>query len=104
MACWGQEAELCLSLSWRRYWAQRLTRGTCMQRALAVTLPVTALSAWRYGAAGSLDVTGFLRLLLPATVGGAVGGWLLDRMDTQLTKKIFAAVVIFSGLSMLFRR
>lgn len=72
--------------------------------ALAVTLPVTALSAWRYGAAGSLDVTGFLRLLLPATVGGAVGGWLLDRMDTQLTKKIFAAVVIFSGLSMLFRR
>lgn len=71
--------------------------------ALAVTLPVTLLSVWRYGAAGSLDVTGFTRLLLPAVVGGAAGGWLLDRIDTRLTKKIFAGLVIFSGLSMLFR-
>lgn len=71
--------------------------------ALAITLPVTALSLARYAAGGALDTTGFARFLIPAVLGGALGGWLLDRLDTRLTKKIFAAIVIWSGLSMLFK-
>ncbi|MBQ8398324.1 MAG: sulfite exporter TauE/SafE family protein [Clostridia bacterium] len=71
--------------------------------ALAVTLPVTLFSVWRYAGAGTLDVTGFARFLLPAVLGGAAGGWLLDRIDVRVTKRIFAGIVIVSGLSMLFR-
>ena len=72
--------------------------------ALAVTLPVTLFSVWRYAAAGTLDVTGFARFLLPAVLGGGIGGWLLDRIDVRLTKRIFAGIVIASGISMLFGR
>ena len=71
--------------------------------ALAVTLPVTLFSVWRYAAAGTLEVGGFSRFLLPAVLGGAFGGWLLDRIDVRLTKKIFAGIVIVSGFSMLWR-
>lgn len=71
--------------------------------ALAVTLPVTLFSVWRYAEAGALDLTGFARFLLPAVIGGAVGGWLLDRINVKLTKRIFAGIVIVSGLSMLIR-
>ena len=71
--------------------------------ALAVTLPVTLFSAWRYAGAGTLALDGFARFLLPAVLGGAFGGWMLDRTDVRLTKKIFAGIVILSGLSMLLR-
>ena len=71
--------------------------------ALAVTMPVTLFSVWRYAGAGTLDTTGFARFLLPAVLGGAVGGWLLDRIDVRVTKRLFAGIVIASGLSMLLR-
>lgn len=71
--------------------------------ALAVTLPVTLFSVWRYAGAGTLDLTGFARFMLPAVLGGAVGGWLLDRIDVRVTKRIFAGIVIVSGISMLLR-
>ena len=71
--------------------------------ALAVTLPVTLFSAWRYAGAGTLALDGFARFLLPAVLGGTFGGWMLDRTDVRLTKKIFAGIVILSGLSMLLR-
>ena len=71
--------------------------------ALAVTLPVTLFSVWRYAAAGRLMIDGFARFLLPAVLGGAAGGWLLDRIDVRVTRRIFAGIVIVSGLFILFR-
>ncbi|MBQ2767943.1 MAG: sulfite exporter TauE/SafE family protein [Clostridia bacterium] len=71
--------------------------------ALAVTLPITLLSALRYHAAGQLSLPSFLPLALPAIIGGIVGAVLLDRINAGITKRIFAAIVIFSGLNMLFR-
>ncbi len=72
--------------------------------ALAITLPVTLFSLRQYAAAGSLLTDGFWRLAIPAVLGGALGGYLLDRIDTAWTKRIFAAVIIVSGISMLLRK
>ncbi len=82
---------------------QEADRRDVYATALAVTLPVTLFSFWRYAAAGRLIVDGFARFLLPAVLGGAVGGWLLDRIDPGVTRRIFAGIVIVSGLFMLVR-
>ncbi len=72
--------------------------------ALAVTLPVTLFSVWRYASAGTLFTEGFSRMVIPALLGGAFGAYLLDRIDTEWTKKIFAVIILISGVSMLVRR
>ena len=69
--------------------------------AIAVTLPVTLLSAIRYAMAGRLVTDGFPVLILPALLGGAAGAWLLDRIDQRLTRRLFAALIIWSGFNML---
>lgn len=69
--------------------------------AIAVTLPITLLSTIRYAADGQLPISDFVPLLFPAAIGGIFGAWLLDRIDVSLTKKIFAALIIWSGINML---
>lgn len=71
--------------------------------ALITTLPITLVSAMRYGSAGALPLGEFLPLVLPAAVGGVLGALLLDRIHPQITRRIFAALVIFSGAVMLLR-
>lgn len=71
--------------------------------ALITTLPVTLISALRYGGAGALPLGDFLPLALPAVAGGVLGAILLDRIHPKITRRIFAALVIFSGAFMLLR-
>ena len=71
--------------------------------ALITTLPVTLVSALRYGGAGALPLEEFLPLALPAAAGGIVGALLLDRIHPKITRRLFAALVIFSGAVMLLR-
>lgn len=71
--------------------------------ALITTLPITLVSALRYGGAGALPLGAFLPLTLPSIAGGVVGALLLDRIHPKITRRIFAALVIFSGAVMLLR-
>lgn len=71
--------------------------------ALITTLPITLVSALRYGGAGALPLGEFLPLALPAVAGGIIGALLLDRIHPKITRRIFAALVIFSGAVMLLR-
>ena len=72
--------------------------------ALAVMLPISLFSATRYAAAGALDPTAFAPLALPSLVGGVLGGILLDRLRLSRIKKLFAVLLLVSGLFLIFRR
>ena len=54
---------------------------------------------WRDGRAPER----FSVFALPALLGGALGGVLLSRIRSKWIGRIFAALVIFSGLRMLFK-
>ncbi len=73
--------------------------------AVASILPMSAVSVFMYMSGGNApDASGAYKYLLPAVIGGAVGALLLDRIKSRLLGKIFAALVMWAGLSMILRR
>ena len=83
-----------------------LTRGrirdprSVYASAIAVMLPLSLLSVLQYVQRGSLPLSEALPLLLPAVAGGLVGALLLRRLSARLLSRIFAAVVLISGVVM----
>ena len=71
--------------------------------ALCVMLPISALSCVRYAMGGHLSLDGFSRYVLPALLGGLAGGILLGRLKTHALKKLFGALVVYSGLILIIR-
>ena len=70
--------------------------------AIAVMLPLSLLSVWQYARAGSLELSGLGSLILPAIAGGAIGALLLRRLSVKALSRLFAAVVLVSGLVLVF--
>ena len=71
--------------------------------ALCIMLPVSAFSALRYAASGNLPVSDFSVYVLPAIAGGFLGGLLLERLRGVTAKRLFALLVIYSGLFLILR-
>ena len=70
--------------------------------ALSVMLPISAVSAIAYVMKGSVHGLEFSPFVLPAVIGGAGGGLLLAVIDTRLLRLIFSALVVWSGITMIF--
>ena len=68
--------------------------------AIAVMLPLTALSLWQYRKSGNLPALPPFSLILPAALGGAAGALLTRRLTPRLLGRIFAAAVLISGVIM----
>ncbi len=66
--------------------------------AIAVMLPLSLVSVWRYAQMGHMDVAAMSALALPAIAGGAVGAWLLRRLSPRALARLFAALVLVSGI------
>jgi len=71
--------------------------------ALAVTLPVSAVSAMIYFSSSGIEYGAALRFLIPAAIGGAAGAFITDKIKPQTLKLIFAAVTAVAGINMLMR-
>ena len=71
--------------------------------ALCVMLPISVVSCIRYGLAGHLQTEGFGVYAIPAILGGLLGGLLLGRLRASFLKKLFGALVIWSGLLLILR-
>lgn len=71
--------------------------------ALCVMLPVSALSAVIYASRGHMTLDGFGIFILPAVIGGAVGGFLLGKLRALLLRRLFAALVAVSGIILIIR-
>ncbi len=70
---------------------------------IASILPISLFSAFLYAKDGRMDAGAVTPLILPALLGGFGGALLLGRIPTGVLKKIFAILVIYSGISMVLR-
>lgn len=78
-------------------------RRDLMATSLSVMLPISAVSAFRYGMNGTLDWIYVSKIILPAILGGLFGGILLDKLKESFIMKLFAVLVIYSGIAMIVR-
>lgn len=65
-------------------------------------LLLSIVTAFIYSRKGLIDFAFSFSLLVPALAGGAVGALLLDKINLNFLRKIFAAMVIYCGFSMVF--
>lgn len=70
---------------------------------LAAVLPITVVSAFLYGRQFLPSVSELSPLVLPGIIGGTVGALLLGKVPTLFLKKLFAVLVLYSGISMVLR-
>ena len=70
---------------------------------IAVILPISAVSAFIYVSNGTPVPENLPVFILPAIAGGLLGAFLLDKIKVSLLKKIFAALIVYSGVSMILR-
>ena len=71
--------------------------------ALCVMLPVSAVSCIRYAFAGHLSTEGCGVYALPAVFGGFLGAILLGKLKGIWLKRLFGALVIWSGVLLMIR-
>ncbi|MBQ9080190.1 MAG: sulfite exporter TauE/SafE family protein [Clostridia bacterium] len=77
-------------------------RRDAFANALVIMLPLSAISAIGYGMRGLADSGELGILFIPAIIGGFCGALVLDKINIKWLKLIFAGIIIYSGLSMLF--
>ena len=87
----------------------RICRGSLPDRrdvcanALVVTLTLTLLSTLLYIRSGNAPPADLSRFVLPGAVGGLAGGLLLGKITPGALGKLFAILLVISGIFMLFR-
>ena len=67
----------------------------------ASMIPCCALSFAIYASEGHFSVTAALPLSVSAVIGGVLGSLLLSKINSRVIGKLFAALVIFSGIRMI---
>ncbi len=78
-------------------------KNAAFATALCVMLPLSGVSAVMYALRGSINLEGFGIFALPAIIGGAVGGFLLGKLNSDLVKRLFAALTVISGILLIVR-
>lgn len=71
--------------------------------ALCVMLPISVVSSIIYAVRGSMRIDGFGAYVLPAVIGGVIGGYLLGKLNADFLKKLFAALVVYSGVMLIIK-
>ena len=71
--------------------------------ALAVMLPISIVSVISYISKGRFNTDAFGIYALPAVAGGFFGAVLLGRLKLRIIKKLFALLVIWSGVYLILR-
>lgn len=71
--------------------------------ALCVMLPLSVVSTVSYASRGGIDLEGFGIYILPAIVGGILGGILLGKIKTSFLRALFSGIMIYSGISLMVR-
>ncbi len=71
--------------------------------ALCVMLPLSAVSAFVYAASGNLTTRGMGVYILPAVLGGVLGAFILGRMRPRGLRRLFGALVIYSGILLIIK-
>ena len=78
-------------------------KNAVFAHALCVMLPLSILSCAMYALSGNVSLEGFEMFVLPAALGGLLGGLLLGKLNTRLMKRAFALLVMLSGALLIVR-
>lgn len=76
---------------------QKLTQHKAQATAMAVILPITAISAIIYAFKTHIGTVAFLAAF-GALPGGATGAWLMGKLKPVWLSRIFAAFALFAGI------
>lgn len=71
--------------------------------ALCIMLPISLLSYITYSMRGHVSAEGFEVFILPAVLGGALGGLLLGKLKATFMRRLFATLVVISGILLILR-
>lgn len=67
-------------------------------------LVMSLSSVFLYCRDGYVSFGDAVPFLVPAVLGGIAGALLLDKINTSWLKKIFAVLMVYGGLSLIFRK
>jgi uncharacterized membrane protein YfcA len=67
---------------------------------VAVTAVLSVVSLWGYNKNGGVNLADGLKYGSAAVPGGIFGAYLLNKLDTEIMKTVFACVTVFGGLRM----
>lgn len=70
--------------------------------AMLSILPISFISLFTYDSPYLRDTNLLVSLMFPSALGGIAGALLSERAKARFLEKLFAAVVIFAGVRMLF--
>lgn len=70
---------------------------------LCATLFISFIGLFAYLKNSNVDFKIIGQVGLPAVLGGAIGALLVDKMQTRWLNAIFAGLIIYSGISMIFK-
>lgn len=71
--------------------------------ALCVMLPISVVSCIGYAFMGEISTSGLGAFIIPAILGGVCGGLLLGRINAGFLKRLFALIVIYSGIMLIIK-
>jgi uncharacterized membrane protein YfcA len=81
--------------------SQHVAQGSAL---LALTLPVTAVSAWKYHREGNVDRRASLCLAIGVFLGGALGSALALSLTQTVMQRAFACFLTAIALYLFLRR
>ena len=80
-----------------------VNKNSIFANALITMLPISAVSFAIYLARGYVELNwDLVYLTFPALIGGVIGSLLLKKVKFKFVKLFFCAIVIYSGITMLF--
>lgn len=92
------------------YFLSRLYRDTnsydtkdIFAMTVGAVILMSSSSLYFYLKNGYVSFSDTSEYLLPAALGGIIGAFLLDKLNASFMKKIFAALVIYAGITLIFR-
>jgi len=73
-----------------------------MATTISVVIPMSVISSIIYMTKGKIIYKELLTYLPAALIGGIIGAILLDKLKFKIVKKIFAVMIIYAGVRMIF--
>lgn len=78
-------------------------RRDLFANALCVIFPLSLTSLIIYSIRGNINTDGFGAYIIPAIAGGIIGALLLGKLKDILLRRLFALIIIFSGVMLMVR-
>ena len=75
-----------------------------MATTVSAVIPMSIISSIVYMLKGKIIYKELLIYLPAALIGGIAGAFLLDKLKFKIVKKIFAGMIIYAGIRMIFSR